>query len=112
MFRAWLETNHRDAHAVWLMYWKKDSGRPSLTWSQAVDEALCFGWIDSKVQSVDDDRHVQYFARRRPRSAWSRINKEKVERLVADGRMSDAGTAVIDRAKADGSWTVLDSGKG
>lgn len=108
-FRSWLAANHRDASAVWLMYWKKGSGRPSLSWPDAVDEALCYGWIDTKVQSVDDDRYVQYFAPRRPRSVWSRINKEKVERLVVEGRMTDAGLAVIDRAKADGSWTVLDA---
>ncbi len=108
-FRDWLVANHDAADAVWLMYWKKDSGRPSISWSEAVDQALCFGWIDTKVQSVDDDRYVQYFTRRRPGSPWSRINKAKIEQLSADGLMTDAGWAVIDRAKEDGSWTMMDA---
>jgi len=108
-FRDWLIANHEVAAAVWLMYWKKGSGRSSVTWSEAVDEALCVGWIDTKVQTVDADRYVQYFTRRRPRSSWSRINKDKVGRLITQGRMTDSGRAVIDRAKADGSWTVMDA---
>jgi uncharacterized protein YdeI (YjbR/CyaY-like superfamily) len=106
--RSWLEDHHDVSDAVWFRYWKKGRGRSSLTWSEVVDEILCFGWIDTKVQSVDDDCYVQYLTRRRKGSAWSRINKEKVERLIADGRMTDAGLAAIERAKADGSWSVLD----
>ena len=107
-FRRWLEANHDSASAVWLIFWKKDSGRPSIKWPEAVDEALCFGWIDSKVQSMDDDKYRQYFTVRKPGSVWSKINKDKIKVLVAEGRMMPAGQAAIDRAKVDGSWTILD----
>lgn len=108
-WRRWLEANHESAAAVWLVYWKKGSGQPSINWSEAVDEALCFGWIDSKVTPLGADRYEQWFTRRKVGSIWSRINKAKVERLTADGLMAPAGLAVIERARADGSWTKLDA---
>ncbi len=107
-FRKWLEENHASEQAVWLVFWKKDSGRPSIEWSDAVDEALCFGWIDSKVQSIDKDRYRQYWTVRKPGSVWSKINKEKIAQLTAEGRMAPAGIAAVERAKQDGSWTILD----
>ena len=107
-FRDWLAANHKTARAVWLVYWKKDSGHPSIDWSEAVDQALCFGWIDSKAQSVDEQRFRQYFTVRKPGSIWSKINKEKIAKLNAAGLMTPAGAAAVDRAKADGSWTILD----
>lgn len=107
-FRAWLEQHHETASAVWLIFWKKGSGRPSIVWSEAVDQALCFGWIDSKAQSLDANRYRQYFSPRRPGSAWSRINKDKIADLAAAGLIAPAGLAAIERAKADGSWTILD----
>lgn len=106
--RAWFEANHDRVDAVWLVYYKKGSGRPSVDWPQAVEQALCFGWIDSKVRSLDDDRYEQYFTRRKPGSHWSRVNKEKVAELSAAGLIAPAGQAAVDRAKADGSWTMLD----
>ncbi|MCP3998236.1 MAG: hypothetical protein GY722_24710, partial [bacterium] len=108
VFRSWLEENHAVESAVWLIFWKKVSGHPSIEWSEAVDVALCFGWIDSKVQSLDDWRYRQYFSPRKPGSGWSRINKGKVKALAAADLMAPAGLAAIDRAKKDGSWTLLD----
>ena len=107
-WRAWLEEHHNQEPGVWLFLWKKSSGKPSIDWSDAVDEALCFGWIDSTRRSVDEHSHKQYFAPRKPKGNWSKINKEKVERLIADGRMTPAGLAAIERAKANGSWSNLD----
>jgi uncharacterized protein YdeI (YjbR/CyaY-like superfamily) len=94
-FRAWLEQHHETAGEVWLGYWKKHTGKPSLTWSQAVDEALCFGWIDGVLRRVDDERHVQRFTPRKPASNWSAVNIAKVEQLRAEGRMRPAGEAAF-----------------
>jgi uncharacterized protein YdeI (YjbR/CyaY-like superfamily) len=107
-FRTWLQENHATEQAVWLIFWKKGSGRKSIEWSDAVDEALCFGWIDSKVQSLDDQRYRQYWTVRKPGSVWSKINKEKIAELTAAGKMTPAGLATVKRAKRDGSWTILD----
>ena len=107
-FRAWLEHNHATASAAWLVFWKKDSGHASVDWSDAVDQALSFGWVDSKVQRLDDERYRQYFSVRKPRSGWSKINKEKIARLTSDSMMAPAGIAAVERAKSDGSWTILD----
>ncbi len=107
-FRRWLQDNHETASAVWLIFWKKESGKPSIKWPEAVDQALCFGWIDSKVQSIDDDSYRQYFTVRKAGSVWSKINKEKIAQLEAAGLMAPAGIAAVERAKADGSWTILD----
>ena len=107
-FRKWLEENHTTETAVWLIFWKKGSGRASIDWQDAVDEALCFGWIDSKAQSLDQNRYRQYWSVRKPGSTWSRINKDKVAELTAAGLMAPAGLAAVERAKEDGSWTILD----
>jgi Uncharacterized protein conserved in bacteria len=108
-WRAWLEENHATAPGVWVIYYKKSSGMPSLSWSEVVDEILCFGWIDSKQQSLDTQRYRQLITPRKPKSVWSRINKAKIEELIASGRMTAAGLAKIEAAKADGSWTALDA---
>ncbi len=94
-FYDWLEENHETADEVYLGYWKKHTGKPSLTWSEAVDQALCFGWIDGRVNRIDEDRHMQRFTPRRPNSNWSNINVAKVERLVEEGRMRPAGLAAF-----------------
>ena len=80
----------------------------TLSWSEAVDEALCFGWIDSRAKPVDSERYMQFFSRRKPNSIWSKINKEKVQQLVANGLMTKAGFTSIDTAKQNGSWAILD----
>jgi uncharacterized protein YdeI (YjbR/CyaY-like superfamily) len=106
--RAWLQANHASSPGVWLVFWKAASGRPSVTWTEAVDEALCFGWIDSRVQKLDEHRYRRWFSPRKPGSDWSRINKAKVERLEAEGRMAPAGRAAVESARADGSWRALE----
>lgn len=107
-WRSWLETHGETSAAVWLVYYKKDAGQPSITWSEAVEEALCFGWIDSKAKAIDDRRYRQYFSPRKPQSPWSTINKASVERLIASGLMREPGLRAIERAKANGSWGALD----
>jgi uncharacterized protein YdeI (YjbR/CyaY-like superfamily) len=107
-WRAWLEANHATATSAWLVTWKPRSGNPVLAYEAAVEEALCFGWIDSSGGQVDDQRSRLYFAPRKPRSGWARSNKLRIERLIAEGRMAPAGLAAIERAKANGSWTLLD----
>jgi uncharacterized protein YdeI (YjbR/CyaY-like superfamily) len=102
-FRAWLEEHHETETEVWVGYWKKATGKPSLVWSEAVDEALCFGWIDGVLRGVDDERHVQRFTPRKPASNWSAINIAKVERLRAEGRMRPAGEAAFARRRDDRS---------
>jgi uncharacterized protein YdeI (YjbR/CyaY-like superfamily) len=107
-WREWLMENHSREKSVWLIYNKKKSGVPSITWSEAVDEALCFGWIDSLARPINDARYMQFFTRRKVNSVWSKINKEKVQRLTEQGLMTQAGLEVINTAKQNGSWTVLD----
>ena len=108
-WRAWLLEHHASETGVWLHMHKKGSGKPSIAWSEAVDEALCFGWIDSISRSIDDQTYKQYFCPRKPKGNWSRINKAKVEALIAAGKMMPAGQSAIDLAKANGSWTNLDA---
>ena len=108
-WRAWLEANHASASGAWLVTWRQSSGRAGLDYEAAVEEALCFGWVDSTGGRVDDERGKLYFAPRKVRSAWAATNKARVERLIAAGQMAPAGLAAIERAKANGSWEVLDS---
>src|SRR5680860_1607523 len=107
-WREWLLRNHADATSVWLVLWKKSAGRSGPTYADAVEEALAFGWIDSKAGSIDDDRSMLYFARRRPGSAWSGLNKERVERMRAAGLMHPSGEAVIAASMQNGAWSLLD----
>jgi uncharacterized protein YdeI (YjbR/CyaY-like superfamily) len=107
-WHAWLEANHATIRGAWLVTWRSRSGRQALDYEAAIEEALCFGWVDGTAGTVDGDRGKLYFSQRRPRSVWAATNKARVERLIASGRMQPAGLAVIERAKADGSWTVLD----
>ncbi|WP_166924308.1 YdeI/OmpD-associated family protein [Flavobacterium poyangense] len=107
-WREWLQENHDVKQSIWLVCYKKQANIPTITWSDAVDEALCFGWIDSTRRSIDSDKFIQFFTRRKPSSVWSRINKAKIERLIAEGLMSKAGFESIERAKQNGSWTILD----
>jgi uncharacterized protein YdeI (YjbR/CyaY-like superfamily) len=108
-WRAWLDANHTRDDGVWLVSWRSGSGRPRVSYDESVEEALAFGWIDSKARTIDDERAAIWMSPRKPGSGWSRSNKERIERLERDGRMADAGRRVIERAKGDGSWTVLDS---
>ena len=107
-WREWLQDNHGQKQAVWLVYHKKHTGTPSLTWSEAVSEALCFGWIDSQAKPIDADTYRQQFSRRKPTSGWSKVNKDKVQQLLADGLMAPAGLAAIEVAQQNGFWALLD----
>lgn len=107
-WRKWLEKNHAQKNAVWLIHHKQNSGKPTIRWSDAVDEALCFGWIDSKGVSIDEFTFKQYYCKRKPNSTWSKVNKEKVKNLIKDNKMVDAGLNCIKIAKQNGSWTILD----
>lgn len=108
-WREWLQENHKKKASVWLIQYKKSVGFPTISWSEAVDQALCFGWIDSTKKKLDDDRTIQFFSPRKAKSTWSKINKDKVERLIADGSMTAAGLRCIEVAKENGSWTILDT---
>ena len=108
-WRAWLEANHATSRGVWLVIAWPRSGRPGLDYEAAVEEALCFGWVDGTAGRVDDGRSKQYFAPRKPRSGWAATNKARVQRLIADRRMTPAGLEAIERAKGNGSWELLDS---
>lgn len=108
-WRQWLHENHTTHRGVWLIQYKKHTGKPTVSWSDAVDEALCFGWIDSIKKKLDDDRTVQFFSKRKPTGTWSKINKEKVKRLIAAGLMKQVGLECIETAKQNGSWSLLDT---
>jgi len=108
-WRAWLQAHHTTATGVWLIYYKKASGQPSVPYAEAVEEALCFGWIDSRANALDDQRHLQMFTPRKPKSPWSRLNKERVARLTAQGLMAPAGLAAVAAAQQNGLWTAYDA---
>ncbi|BAP32650.1 uncharacterized protein CHSO_3613 [Chryseobacterium sp. StRB126] len=108
-WREWLEKFHQDEQSVWVICNTQKSGLPVVGWSDLVDEALCFGWIDSTRKTIDEGSFKQLFSRRKPNSTWSRINKEKVERLINDELMKEAGHECIRIAKENGSWVILDS---
>lgn len=108
-WRRWLVEHHAYTDGAWLATWKRASGKTPLDYGEIVEEALCFGWIDGLVNTLDDGRQAQLLTPRRRGSPWSRSNKERVTRLVADGRMTAAGMRVIDAAKADGSWSMQDA---
>lgn len=107
-WRRWLKQNHRSRESVWLVLYKKQSDKPTILWSDAVDEALCFGWVDSKRKPFDEEKFLQFFSRRKPTGIWSKVNKEKIERLIEEEKMTPAGLATIENAKQNGSWTILD----
>ena len=108
-WHEWLRENHTRDGVIWLVQFNKKSGKPSVSWSDAVDEALCFGWIDSLKKKLDDESSIQYFGKRKPKSTWSKINKLKIEKLTSENRMSQAGLDIIEIAKENGSWEILDS---
>lgn len=103
-FSVWLNKNHRTATSVWVRMYKKGSGKTSITYDQALDEALCYGWIDGIVKKYDDESYVQRFTPRRPKGNWSKRNTEHVARLIKEGRMQPTGLAEVEAAKKDGRW--------
>jgi uncharacterized protein YdeI (YjbR/CyaY-like superfamily) len=108
-WRDWLQSNHEISPGMWLVSYKKATGKPALTYDDIVEEALCFGWIDSVAGRVDDERTMLLITPRKPKSGWSRSNKERIERLAAQGLLAPAGIAAIERARSNGSWEALDA---
>ncbi len=103
-FRHWLEQNHADSEGIWLRIFKKDSHEKSLTYAEALDQALCYGWIDGRKNTFDNLSWLQNFTPRRPKSGWSKRNTQNVERLIKAGEMTPAGMEAVEAAKADGRW--------
>lgn len=108
-WRAWLEANHDRERGVWCICWRAPSGREALSQAQLVEEALCVGWIDSTARVFDEDRRLQLVTPRKPKSSWTRLNRQRVAALEAAGRMTDAGRRAVEVAKANGYWTLFDS---
>ncbi len=107
-WREWLEKNHQISRGLWVIYYKKDTNKPTISYEEAVEDALSFGWIDSKVNALDEDRYMQIFTPRKPGSTWSRINKKRIKKVIQQGLMTPAGMKKIEAAKKDGSWSILD----
>ena len=107
-WRAWLEAHHDTQPGVWLCTWKTATGRPAVPYAEAVEEAICFGWIDSTVNILDDDRGLQLMTPRRPKSTWTRLNRQRVAALDAAGLMTDAGRRSVEVAKSNGWWTIYE----
>lgn len=107
-WRNWLEKNHQSEQSVWLIIYKKESEIESVYYPEAVDEALCFGWIDSKPNKRDGQSYYQFFSQRNPKSNWSKVNKNKIDRLIREDRMSKTGLDMVELAKVNGTWNALD----
>lgn len=107
-WRQWLKENHTSSKGIWIIYYKKGSQKPTISYDDAVEEALSFGWIDSTAHTLDEERYMQLFTPRKPKSTWSRINKQRVEKLIKMGAMAPAGLEKIEIAKKNGSWAILD----
>ncbi|OPZ15964.1 MAG: hypothetical protein BWZ05_02140 [Bacteroidetes bacterium ADurb.BinA245] len=108
-WRTWLVKNHQSQSSVWVVCHTQKSNKPTVAWTELVDEALCFGWIDSTRKTIDETKFKQLFSKRKPRSTWSKINKDKIKRLIAEDLMTDAGLQAVKIAKQNGSWTILDA---
>jgi uncharacterized protein YdeI (YjbR/CyaY-like superfamily) len=108
-WRKWLEKNHTRTEGIWLISYKKATGKPRFDYDESVEEALCFGWIDSKPAKLDEERSMLWFAPRKVGTGWSKLNKERVERLIKAGLMTPAGLVKVNAAKKDGSWNALDT---
>ena len=108
-WRDWLEKNHGTSDGAWLVSYKKDTGKPVVSYEDSVKEALCFGWVDSRPNKLDDERFERRFSPRDPKTPWSKLNKTYVEALKKKGLMTEAGLAVIEKSKENGAWTIYDS---
>ena len=108
-WREWLSENHARQEGIWLVSFKKATGKPRLEYDETVEEALCFGWVDSKPSKLDEERSMLWFSPRKNGTGWSKLNKERVERLIKAGQMATSGLAKVKQAKKDGSWATLDA---
>lgn len=107
-WRTWLHENHKDSEGIYLIFYTVAHENESMRWEEAVRVALCYGWIDSTVKSLGDGKRRQYFCPRKPKSVWSKVNKQHIKELIAQDLMHKSGLTVIEAAKADGTWTLLD----
>jgi len=107
-WREWLNNNHNSSSGVWIIYYKKGAQKTGISYEEAVEEALSFGWIDSKVNALDEERYMQVFTPRKKGSIWSKLNKERVKKIIKMGIMTPAGLEKVEAAKEDGSWNILD----
>jgi uncharacterized protein YdeI (YjbR/CyaY-like superfamily) len=103
-WRAWLSKNHSAKKEVWLIFYKKHTGKPSIAYGDAVEEALCFGWIDSIIKKIDEDKFARKFTPRKAKSKWSETNRKRVEKMLREGKMTEAGMVQINEAKKSGKW--------
>ena len=110
-WRSWLTENHATEKEIWLIHYKKHTGKPTITYEEAVEEALCFGWIDGVLRRLDDDRYILRYSPRKNKSIWAESNKERAERMIKQGRMTEAGLAKIREAKKNGEWYKVISTK-
>jgi uncharacterized protein YdeI (YjbR/CyaY-like superfamily) len=108
-WRSWLEKNHAKETSLWLIIYRKQSSTPSVYYDEAVEEALCFGWIDSKPNKRDAESFFLFFAKRKPKSNWSKLNRDRIEKLLQQNLVAPAGLAMIELAKQTGTWTKLDA---
>jgi len=103
-WRKWLEENYNSENEIWLIYYKKHSDKPRIPYDDAVEEALCFGWIDSLFKTIDEEKYMQKYTPRKKNSVWSEYNVKRCEKMIKEGKMTDAGLALIEEAKKNGKW--------
>ena len=108
-WRAWLAGNCETARGVWVVSWRSKSGHPRIEYAELVEEAICFGWIDSTAGTLDEERGMQLMTPRKPKSGWTRLNRQRVEAMEEQGRMTDVGRRAVEAAKANGWWTIYDA---
>jgi uncharacterized protein YdeI (YjbR/CyaY-like superfamily) len=104
LWRDWLTENHAESSGIWMVFYRKETSKPTIEYVAAVEEALCFGWIDSIIKKIDDEKYVRKFTPRKDKSDWSKLNKKRVSKMIKAGRMTKAGLAKIEMAKKNGSW--------
>ena len=108
-WKLWLSKNHNLGNGIWLIQYKKGTEKYNISYDDALDNALCYGWIDSTIRPIDDEKYCRYFSKRNEKSVWSKTNKRKVENLIKNGKMTEYGFEAIEIAKQNGSWYVLDN---
>jgi len=107
-WRDWLRENQATSNGLWLIFFKKESGKPSLDYEASIEEALCFGWVDSIIRNIDAEQYARKFTPRRPDSKWSELNKNRIAKLIRENRMTPGGLALVETARQNGQWDKSD----